>query len=812
MSVWKKRIRRLALGTALLVTACGLALGALSYPFLTTTTDSVRLRRTASSNGTVLENLPAGASIEVLEKSGGYYKVKYNGTTGYVQAAYVNTEKDQITAVTAEPREQVSAYPYTTVTKTAVNLRQSRSVRSTLLKKIPQGASITVNANSGTWAEVEYNGVTGYVKNEYITLKDVVKVKVTPTPTPAPSLSPEESEAEYKVLEKGSEGSEVKALQEALLELGYLKGTADGKFGSATENAVLLFQQANGYPTTGVMDANIQAFLYSGKPKASSGKSTKVKTVSPVAGATIKKDATGDAVAEVQQELKDQGYYTGEITSTYDTATRKAVIAFQKKNGLTADGLADAETRQLLASGEGLGADATPTPKPTPTPSPVPTYNVPENTVRRNDTGKDVKTIQKRLRELGYYKGAIDGEFTGASVAALKAFQEANGLEADGVAGKATYEKLFDVTTLKKDQTPTPPPEITPVPGEEESGIPSEASYETLRKGTMSADVATMQQKLIDLGYLTGEPDGNYGTATEKAVRAFQKTNDLGVDGTAGTQTLTLMYSSEAAAASASPAATAADKAKEAAQAAAEDGTLKKGSSGDAVKEMQQTLIKLGYLTGKADGNFGTKTYEALVAFQKANKLTADGIAGSKTLKKLSSSSAVAAATEDSDTATATATAAPVKVTTAAATKPTASRVQYANWYTTTKEVCRKYPYATVYDLETGISWQVHIFSLGAHADCEPLTANDTSRMEKVFGGQTWNPRAVWVLFADGSVYMASTHSMPHSVQHISDNNFNGHTCIHFPRTQAQVEAIGPYATSHQNTIDAGWAKTQAMQ
>ena len=126
--------------------------------------------------------------------------------------------------------------------------------------------------------------------------------------------------------------------------------------------------------------------------------------------------------------------------------------------------------------------------------------------------------------------------------------------------------------------------------------------------------------------------------------------------------------------------------------------------------------------------------------------------------------------------------------------------------------MARSYPYATVYDFATGISWQVHIFSLGAHADYEPVTANDTARMEKVFNGNTWNPRAVWVIFSDGSIYIGSTHSMPHEVQHVRDNNFNGHSCLHFPRTQEQVNSIGPYATKHQETIDAGWAATQKMK
>lgn len=811
MSAWRKRIRRGCLITVLLVLSCAMAMAALSYPFQTTTTDSVRMRKSASGTSTVLDNLPAGASIEVLEKSGSFYLVKYDGQKGYVAEAYVNTDKDAIVQVTAEPMEVVSSYPYETVTRESVNLRESKSLRSTLLKKIPQGADISVLSNSGTWAEVEYKGVSGFVKNEYIVLKEVKRVRATATPSPVPSLSPEESAAQYQILQKGSEGADVKALQEALIELGYLKGKADGKFGVATENAVLLLQQANDYPTTGIMDANIQAFLYSGKPKGADGEARKVTVLSPAEGATMRLNATGDAVGDLQAQLKVMGYYTGDVTRTYDKATQQAVKAFQKKNGLTADGIAGAATQKAVFSASALAADETPTPESTATPTPEPTYTAPSTTVRRDSEGADAKAVQKRLKELGYYRGLTDGKFGAQSVLALKAFQKANGLEEDGVAGKGTYELLFSNQALKKGTTPTPLPEITPVPGDEESGIPSEASYETLRRGTLSADVAMMQQKLIDLGYLTGEPDGNYGSATERAVKAFQKKNQLTADGTAGSATLSLLYSTDAlSVTAATPTPQPGTKAAATpTPAPADDGNLRKGSSGDAVKAMQEQLIRLGYLTGKADGVFGTRTYEALVAFQKANKLGVDGVAGSKTLKKLSSSSAVPAA---GNNPAAAATAAPVKVATAITQAPSASRVQYANWYTTVKAVCKKYPYATVYDFASGISWQVHIFSVGAHADYEPLTASDTAKLERDFGGNTWNPQPVWVIFADGSIYMASTHSQPHSVQHITDNNFTGHSCLHFPRTQEQVEAIGPYATSQQNSIDAGWARTQAMK
>ena len=816
MSVWKKRVLRGVLLSLLLTLVCGCAL-ALTYPFLSKTTDSVRMRRSASATATVLETIPAGAQVEVLGKTGSFYQVRYDGRKGYVKAEFVVSDADQIVKVTAEPMETVSSYPYNTVTRDTVNLRAGRSVRSELLKKIPQGAEIIVNLNGGTWAEVEYNGISGYVQNQYIVLKEVKKVvRETPTPTPLPTLSPEESEAEYVILEKGSEGAEVKALQNALLQLGYLKGTADGKFGAATENAVLLFQQQNGYPTTGIMDANTQAFLYSGKPKNASGKAEKVTQVSPVAGATMKQHNTGDEVSELQLRLQALGFYEGEVSGTFNLETKKAVIAFQKKNGLTADGVAGADTQRKLWAMDALGKSDTPTPKPTATPTPAPTYTIPAATVRPGSAGDSARAVQERLKELGYYKGTVDGKFTGDSVAALKAFQEAHGLQADGVAGAATYATLFSNQALKKGTTPTPAPTAEPLPGEEEGDSPAAVSYETLRKGTFSSQVGMMQQLLIELGYLSGEPDGNYGTETEKAVRAFQKNNGLGVDGTAGILTLTKMYSSEAVAATATAvsaaegAGTATAKPAATATPAPDDSNLKKGSSGSAVKAMQEQLIKLGYLTGKADGKFGAKTYAALVAFQKANRLTADGIAGAKTQAKLGSGSAVAAS--GGGTAVAAATAAPVKVAAAPTGTPTASRVQYANWYTTVKDVCKAYPYATVYDYETGISWQVHIFSVGAHGDYEPLTANDTSRMLKVFGGNTWNPRAVWVVFANGSVYMGSTHSMPHGVNHRTDNNFEGQSCLHFPRTQAQVEAIGVYATSHQSTIDAGWAKTQAMK
>ena len=59
--------------------------------------------------------------------------------------------------------------------------------------------------------------------------------------------------------------------------------------------------------------------------------------------------------------------------------------------------------------------------------------------------------------------------------------------------------------------------------------------------------------------------------------------------------------------------------------------TLSIGSRGEEVRKLQQALIDLGYLKGKADGIFGRQTYQAVCNFQTASKLTADGLAGKKT-------------------------------------------------------------------------------------------------------------------------------------------------------------------------------------
>ena len=89
-------------------------------------------------------------------------------------------------------------------------------------------------------------------------------VCVTPTPTAAPTETPEPTKAPTRTLKKNFTGEDVKQLQQALIDLGYLNDAADGTFGTNTEEAVIRFQAVNGLSADGLAGVKTQELLYSG--------------------------------------------------------------------------------------------------------------------------------------------------------------------------------------------------------------------------------------------------------------------------------------------------------------------------------------------------------------------------------------------------------------------------------------------------------------------------------------------------------------------------------------------------------------------
>ena len=360
--------------------------------------------------------------------------------------------------------------------------------------------------------------------------------------------------------------------------------------------------------------------------------------------------------------------------------------------------------------------------------------------------------------------------------------------------------------------------------------LASSLAYEstTLSHGMQGDEVRELQQALISLGYLKGTADGIYGNKTENAVRKFQRKNKLSADGLAGIKTKELIFSkaSRASSSSGSSGNSSEKKNENASNGNASDNntsagslfggnyaTLKSGNKNARVRALQTALIALNYLSGSADGSYGKKTKAAVIAFQKANNLTADGAAGKKTLTALEKAyqSGEKAASQPVAEPTAAPAAESAETETGSINPkisgPGSGSVQLLSWYDVVKPSVSGGQHLLIYDPSSGLSWTVRVLARGRHCDAEPLTAQDTRTMVKAFGGtNTWNQKGVYVQLPDGRWSVASTHDMPHDNGSIKDNDFNGHLCVHFLRTMEETKQNDPkYGVANQETIRKLW-------
>lgn len=206
--------------------------------------------------------------------------------------------------------------------------------------------------------------------------------------------------------------------------------------------------------------------------------------------------------------------------------------------------------------------------------------------------------------------------------------------------------------------------------------------------------------------------------------------------------------------------------------------TVQKGSRGADVELVQSKLKELGFLTGSVDGIFGSGTEKAVKAFQKSVGLTADGIAGPKTIAALGVD--LGKAQSDSDGGV-------------------HGAARTMDWWTSDiQKIFAVGVVATITDVDTGISWKEKRFAGKNHADIQPLTKADTAKLKKVYGHWSWKRRAVFVTI-NGENYAASIHGMPHGGSNLR-NNFPGHHCCHFLNSR----------THGSNKVDANHQKMVA--
>ena len=741
-------LRRLLSGAvALMLLGCSSALADTA----TVTARKLILREKASSTSDALQTLPKGTKLEVLGKSGSWYKVTYGKYTGYVYKTYVSVTK------TASSSSSSSSATRLEKGSTGSDVKDLQ----TKLKKLGYYDAYV----DGDYGDTTVAAVKAFQKKYNLTA-DGIAGKETLKKLDSVYKNAD-SDKDDDSLRMGDSGSAVKDLQTKLKKLGYYDGTVDSTFGSGTYAAVRAFQKKYNLTADGVAGSETLKKLDSAYKNANSDKDDD----------SLRMGDSGSAVKDLQTKLKKLGYYDGTVDSTFGSGTYAAVKAFQKKYNLTADGVAGSETLKKLDSAY-KNADS----------------DKDDDSLRKGATGSAVKDLQTKLKKLGFYNAYVDGSYGDTTVAAVKAFQKKYNLTADGVAGSETLKKLDsayknadsdkDDDSLRKGATGSAVKDLQTklkklgfynayvdgsygdttvaavkafqkkynltadgVAGSETlkkldsayKNADSDKDDGSLRKGATGSAVKNLQTKLKKLGFYNASIDGDYGDTTVAAVKAFQKKYNLTADGVAGSETLKKLDSAYKNADS---------------NTSTDDDSLRKGATGTAVKTLQTNLKKLGFYTAYVDGSFGATTESAVKAFQRKYGLTADGVAGSATLKKIES--AVASASSG-------------KITT-----------ERLDWFNGGKYVIPNGAVFQIKDVSTGLIFSARRQSGGNHMDAEPLTAEDTAILKKINGGTfSWRRRAVLVKY-NGHVYAASIYSEPHGTNTILDNNFDGQFCLHF--------------------------------
>ena len=239
---------------------------------------------------------------------------------------------------------------------------------------------------------------------------------------------------------------------------------------------------------------------------------------------------SGEDVKDLQIRLKDLKYYTGNISGNYKEGTREAIKSFQKDFDLEPTGVADIQTQALI-------------------------YATRYRPLRYGSTGEDVRNLQTRLTELGYYKGKISGNYLEATRSAVSKFQEKNGLEADGAADSETQEAMYAGSALGKDDrgadeaTPTPAPDFSGylVDENDEGKTVHVAEGNTvfskqLKNGSSGTLVKQLQERMAAIGYYDGPISGNFLKNTTRAVKKIQTQNGMKATGVVDEVTWNLIF------------------------------------------------------------------------------------------------------------------------------------------------------------------------------------------------------------------------------------------------------------------------------
>lgn len=760
-------------------------------------------------DGTVIYETPGGKAVSaklsgtvvnlLVKYSEEWYLIEIGGVYGYVNVNQLRVlKKSELSYYTLPLKPAVTDLPtpipvvkyYILLVKDKVNLRATpdgTTLTPTNAEKMPYGTVLEcVGAedykNNYYWMPVNYNGKFGYVRSDCYKLCDEngKPVTVTPTPTPEPGVTPDPGETYIRLIKGGVNfrqkegGTVIGRLDKGTVLPYYAKTSAiDGewyycysvKYGAYGYIMATMAKECDkdGKDITVIItpkpdETTTAVYTYYACTSLSS---VWLRTAPSAKAATDGKvDAKGTVLPMTGAAVNDGTYtWLPVITSDGRRGYLRGDCAFQ---------MADWQLDYYKLH----GTCPTPTPAPA-TPRPGnsdyiittagglwvrETTSTKANTVGKINNSATVLRFygQKTVSKITWYKVKVDGK--------------------DGWV-HGSYARILTNAEydLYKGKLPTPTPTNTPAPLPDEStwsdlAITTNEKVKIRSKGNMSGSevvvvpaagtvvtyLGSYTKPTVDNPYYWFNIKWNYNSGwmrgdmlrilTKDEKKMYELTGDP-------------------------------DAPKEASYT-----TLKKGSIGDAVTRLQQELVAQGYLAEGSYVNayYDTATENAIINFQKANKLTQDGIAGESTQHKLFNT-------------------VPEGYYTSGSVTPDLKPVEYSDWFTgDIQKVWKVNTVAIVTDVYTGISWRAQLLYGDNHADVEPKTVADTEAYCKIYGVtdpqdisdreqelQSYRRRPLWVTVG-GRTFAASLYGIPHNFvgDRIADNNFNGQVCIHFTNSR----------------------------
>ena len=331
-------------------------------------------------------------------------------------------------------------------------------------------------------------------------------------------------------------------------------------------------------------------------------------TVLSVAGQALafrKEGNQGSQVTNIQRCLQKLGYFSGPVTGKFGSLTQNGVIRFQKANGVTPDGVVGSRTEQLLQSQ---------------CQSRTPSGGNVSGELQLRSRGSSVSTLQRDLRQLGFFNGPITSYFGPETQQAVIRFQQSHGIRATGVVGPRTTEAIR--VSNNSIQRPVSVLPIQPLEGIGGDNLPN-----ALNPGAAGAEVTELQQSLRQLGYFNSTPTGYFGSTTREALVRFQRSYGIYPNGIADSQTLAAISSALGGQSNVQNNVQNSN--------CSTDTDICLGERSQRVAAVQQRLQQWGFFKGDVSGYYGAATRDAVFQFQRSYNIYPTGLVNYQTWQAL---------------------------------------------------------------------------------------------------------------------------------------------------------------------------------